>query len=76
VKDDLQKMVVGRRRMFKRWEKGEGETSKDERKVKEIFQRWEKGEGDTSKDGSKVKEILQKFSKERRTLQTCTYVQI
>jgi hypothetical protein len=38
-------------RIFKRWEKGEGESSKDGRKVKENL----------SKDGRKEKENLQKM---------------
>jgi hypothetical protein len=33
-------------RIFKRWEKGEGESLKDGRKVKEILQKFSKKEGD------------------------------
>jgi hypothetical protein len=39
VKDNLQKMGARCRRIFKRWEQGERESSKDKRKVKENLQK-------------------------------------
>ncbi len=62
VKENLQKMGERLRRYFKRWEEGEGESSKVERNVqRRIFNRWEQGKGESSKDGRKVKENLQKM---------------